>query len=409
MGEKIKNKNGITLVALVITVIILIILASISLNFLVGNEGLIEKAKRGAANYIEEEEKEQQILSSINLDTLITNKGQTQSQTPDPVSIPEGLEIGSTVSYSPVGTYEWRAEYCSTNLSTIAQDANYTSYDSTNHVGLLDSSTDGFKLEQWKVLSINEDTGIVQLVPTSPTSSTVYLSQAQGYNNGINMLNEACAALYGNGTTIRARSINMNDFEGLMNKENVNTAKSNAGWVQNVNTNEYEPVQKQQAYTSNRIYPLIYQQEEWSYITNSGVTTEVAKGEGLGMSDSNPNGLIQRNVATVGTATSIRTYHTYYYMNNGELTTALGTTKSQLILPNGTSTNYWIASRCIISDPACCGFFLRYIVNGTLHFSNSYDSGGGSGGGPGYLFPIVELNVSLITGDSISGFSVTQQ
>lgn len=41
----LKNKNGITLVALVITIIILIILAGVSLNMLLGENGLIERTK----------------------------------------------------------------------------------------------------------------------------------------------------------------------------------------------------------------------------------------------------------------------------------------------------------------------------------------------------------------------------
>ena len=40
----IKNRSGITLVALVITIVILIILATITVNFMFGGEGLITRA-----------------------------------------------------------------------------------------------------------------------------------------------------------------------------------------------------------------------------------------------------------------------------------------------------------------------------------------------------------------------------
>lgn len=42
-----KTKDGITLIALVITIIILIILAGVSLNLILGNNGIITKAKLG--------------------------------------------------------------------------------------------------------------------------------------------------------------------------------------------------------------------------------------------------------------------------------------------------------------------------------------------------------------------------
>ena len=41
----LKNKRGITLIALVITIIILLILASVSLNLVLGDNGIIERAQ----------------------------------------------------------------------------------------------------------------------------------------------------------------------------------------------------------------------------------------------------------------------------------------------------------------------------------------------------------------------------
>lgn len=48
---KITNNKGITLVALVVTIIILIILAGISLNALVGKDGLISRTRGAAGDY----------------------------------------------------------------------------------------------------------------------------------------------------------------------------------------------------------------------------------------------------------------------------------------------------------------------------------------------------------------------
>lgn len=53
-----KNKKGITLIALVITIVILIILATITINFLFGENGLIQRAEQSREIYTEGEEKE---------------------------------------------------------------------------------------------------------------------------------------------------------------------------------------------------------------------------------------------------------------------------------------------------------------------------------------------------------------
>lgn len=47
----LKGQKGITLVALVITIIVLIILAGVSIALLTGEDGIVKKATEGAENY----------------------------------------------------------------------------------------------------------------------------------------------------------------------------------------------------------------------------------------------------------------------------------------------------------------------------------------------------------------------
>ena len=56
--RKLKKNKGITLIALVITIIILIILAGISISIVFGQDGLIQKAKGGANSYTEKASEE---------------------------------------------------------------------------------------------------------------------------------------------------------------------------------------------------------------------------------------------------------------------------------------------------------------------------------------------------------------
>ena len=43
--NNMKNNKGITLVALVVTIVVLLILAGVSINLVLGNNGIIAKAK----------------------------------------------------------------------------------------------------------------------------------------------------------------------------------------------------------------------------------------------------------------------------------------------------------------------------------------------------------------------------
>jgi len=65
MFRIVKNKNGITLIALVVTIIVLIILAGISISLVLGNNGIITKAKDAKENTIIGQEKEQVELAYV--------------------------------------------------------------------------------------------------------------------------------------------------------------------------------------------------------------------------------------------------------------------------------------------------------------------------------------------------------
>lgn len=47
----LKQQKGITLVALVITIVVLIILAGVAISLTLGDNGIFTKAKSGAQNY----------------------------------------------------------------------------------------------------------------------------------------------------------------------------------------------------------------------------------------------------------------------------------------------------------------------------------------------------------------------
>ena len=88
----LKNKKGITLVALVVTIIILLILAGISIASLTGN-GLFEKAKLAKEKSEKSKIKENSILEEYtNIIQEYGNIGGTRSPLPTIILYPNGTE-----------------------------------------------------------------------------------------------------------------------------------------------------------------------------------------------------------------------------------------------------------------------------------------------------------------------------
>ena len=107
--KKEKNKRydgGITLVALVVTIVILLILAGVSLNLVIGNEGILTRSKEAVDKYGKQAENEQHGLNDVDdwmdeqfggiqkvtVDTKATKNGTINGQEPNtnnPV-IPKG-------------------------------------------------------------------------------------------------------------------------------------------------------------------------------------------------------------------------------------------------------------------------------------------------------------------------------
>ncbi len=49
--KKLRNKRGITLIALVVTIVVLLILAAVSISMLTGDNGIIRKCTKSKRKY----------------------------------------------------------------------------------------------------------------------------------------------------------------------------------------------------------------------------------------------------------------------------------------------------------------------------------------------------------------------
>ena len=86
----LENKKGITLVALVVTIVVLLILAGVSINLVLGENGLITKAQEAKQKSHEESIKEQADMALANYQLEKAKNGETSSLEDNKI---ENLEI----------------------------------------------------------------------------------------------------------------------------------------------------------------------------------------------------------------------------------------------------------------------------------------------------------------------------
>ena len=96
MKKEIKNKQekGITLIALVVTIVVLLILAGVSLSLVIGNDGIMKRAKEAKNRYAEAQTNEEKQLNELanGIDEM-----ETEIKKVDGVPIPEGYYyVGGT-------------------------------------------------------------------------------------------------------------------------------------------------------------------------------------------------------------------------------------------------------------------------------------------------------------------------
>lgn len=322
----------------------------------------------------------------------------------------KNIAIGSIVKYEPEGTYTWNAKYATAYVSNLS---NYNKANKTlQTVATGNSITSGnqdMSIRLWKVLSVENNE--IKMIPSeldNSANSNVTMYGAQGYNNAVSLLDEACSALYSNSSKgISAESIGIDDIEGLLEKAKVDSnndgtydwqyAKSNYSSGTVTYNNQYSS----QYTATNSYYPVIYEQEKLRAIGSESTPSTT----GLDLFEK-PNSKIERSEDTslfnigaiIGSVSKkLKPTQTYYSFSNIDFSNYLGSAYSGIILPNGVSTNYWVASRCIDVGDSSCSFGVRYVNSGCLASNNVFNSNGDEFAYDGTLFPIVSIYLDNLT------------
>ena len=317
---KLKNFKGITLVALVITIVILIILATVTINTVFGENGLISKAEQ-AAQLTEESSANEEMgiyLTGIRLketheegfrlaDYLSANIGN------------DGLEdfLNNGDGYGQVSynghkflvnlddyTYTYLGESDGSVNRRIEQVLGNNNEDVPG-IAMVEAGEIETEDLGWKVLSVNED-GTVNLIANKNTGFEVSLSGINGYTNGVKALNEICSKLYGNlkineVKVISARNANLEDFYDVTYR-----------------------VGKE--YTSQKIQPYINTLD----VANDGYSTEQIE-EYIDVSNTSGSQASNSQMIVSGTGMTIKVVNTRTAKESASMI--------------DTGNNYWLATR----------------------------------------------------------------
>ena len=360
-----KTEKGITLVALVVTIVVLLILAGVSINLVLGNNGIIAKAKDAETKSAEASQND---LKGMNALTEEMNNALGEKPKVDLSK----YKIGDYVNY----TYDTAENYVLTSA---------TCGSSSNPADGIPQTT-GLK---WRILNIDEANGTVDLISENPTGTSVYFSNILGYNNGPYLMNEICKAQYSNKSLgVNARSINLLDMEKHL------TAAGIA--ARNGYTNGVQQYGKTKTYASNTKYPSLYAGQ---------------KGAGVNVAEANANTIAQPDITkgndpyeeskpiattepttdnTSGTGNPLTVTQTYYNISINS--TNYG--DAYKVLSN--STWYWEASRYVNTNSGDADFGLRYACTNTYGYGMFY-SGGDTNFNGIRLRPVVSLSSSILS------------
>ena len=406
--EKLKrctsfSEKAITLIALVVTIVILLILAGVTITMTLGQNGLFTRAREGAAAYNESEVRD-------DLSMLITQYTWDKASEKTDKSLGDYLKDngatsvkanadGTTLEVTYKG-YTFKVNKDSGEITEVSKgegsdspttptiipkvgeivdykpNTPNTGYDLSEEKNGWGSQTiDGkYDPRTWKIMEVDENGNITKLfgVPSSSQSS-VWFSESTGYNNGVYLLNDICKTRYGNASLgATARSLNIEDIESRMNSKGIaarNAYKS--GTVQYGTTRKYTG--------SNTKYPAIYAQEKYSGINVSDVAdgTQVITGsvDTMAQAKMNPSGKTQsEDVYTAATtdtlktdATSLTCTQTWYCFDSVPSSYFDDSNFYGMIF--GTETAFWLASRCVdcYSNNTVALFGLFYVYGSLLN------------------------------------------
>ncbi len=377
MKKTFKNSKGITLVALVITIIILLILAGISISALT-NTGIFQKAK---------DAKQKSENAALDQNTKLDEyENEIDKYIPKANSLAKAVKVGDYVAYTPDKLDKSALDKLKENLNTYSGARNLKTYSAIGRDNLSlrvidgDEKTGAVRLISatptsnnttnsaigrdnlgWRVLDVDEKTGAVRLISATPTDKTIVLYGYDGYNNAVKLLDDACSTLYNSKLATKVQNLKIEDIQDKMKEKDYSKFYSEYG---------KPPIQPE-----NKEYPSILAQEKNQKVNggNEG-TLDLSKQD---------NYINQTDVLEANSLELKTTVWAKIGKNDPEVLTADdfegddGQIYSDMFCKDYT---YWMSSRCVAANSDCAVFLVRCVDSGNVYAGDLYYS-------RGYKFP----------------------
>ena len=405
-----KKNKGITLIALIITIIILLILVGVSINLAIKGDlfGSAEKAVSGTNDKVAQEQTRVDELmgrledvnnksSKHNWQYTDNARAQIRCTCEKCKAFNDGDSTGRTLSIrQQIG--ETESKTASTSItgekSGVSQgitDGNLTASD----YGTNGSQTLALNGEEtkWIVFGYedkdNDGLNEVLLLTTEhPTTNTICFYGAAAYNNAVEEINRMCKELYGT----NARGVTIEDVNRVL-------GYTPAGGMYYLN-NQYNT-------TGNLTTKLKDLDDIWTAIKNNNDTNY----SGKYYDPSHPEG-----ISDSGAALGEYELNGYFYVINPTVGAPPGvprvsseistTAKAMIIGSSKTNYGYWLASRGVRagSDYVCFGPGFVGSISAYSCYGLFYSSDGVNGH-EGGLRPLISLTSEIPAAGEILDFS----
>ena len=321
-----KNNKGITLISLVVTIVLLLILAGVSITAITDDNGIWDKSNEISKNSNTIIEKNMQDLNNtVNKLNEVMNPKWTQNKT---------IVTNGTTTYTVGDNYTYNCG--------------------------VEGYTGGWKVlgaEDGKLLIMSTiDIGTLSLAGKSGISNET-ISYPAGYLNGIDKLNEMCAPY---GTS--ARSIKVEDINRVTGYDPTNQGDGTV-----FRAGEFDEYGNKVTYTASgssatngQTYTgsISYEHPDGRVIGTDNVTSITAECTWYGYY---PNTL---TLSSSGTTVGIATDSTAYEMLFGKTSD----------ISNGEGNLYWLASTGVRTFSMDCTFNMYMVIKGIVYFCTMWTS-----------------------------------
>ena len=336
-----KTTKGITLVALVITIIILLILAGISIQAIT-QTNLFGQAQQAKEKMDNAQKEENDTLSSY-ADKI--NEYLKEETLADKVSNGE-IEIGAYVNYIP-------DEVTSDNQQYKELISNLATY--SGNTDEEENTTETIRQEKlkWRVLDVKD--GQVRLISAMPTETEIYLEYYNGYNNEVKLIDDTCSTLYNNRILAsKVQNLKIEDIQDKMKEKDYSKLNEDYGKVFTFTT-------------KNKYYPNILLKEKDQEIT---IGEEIIKGTELGQSEQNEY-VKQEEINKQADILKIKSTCWSKKMEKADFDNSK---YFELFINNGNKNYdyYWLSSRFIDENNDCAEYGVYNVAPGCVMGTSFY-------------------------------------